>query len=418
MARSTNRSDAVRRRPRDRKAQIARVSAEAFSELGYYGVTMELIASRVGVSATALYRHYSSKYELFRDAVLSLGQQLVDCTDFADQADRDPQQLLDRIHLALINTALANRESGGLYRWEARLLAPEDQRILIDQMRTVHKRIQRPLRELRPGLTSRQCWTLSTAALSVFGSLVDHRSKLPANQIRALLAELADAVLATDIGDLPDEDTPGAGPERPDPGAGAPLSRYEALLTESMRLFNERGYHATSMEDIAEAVGIQASGIYRYFAGKADILAAAFRRSADRLSADIAEILRTHPDPPGALSAVIEAYVTRALDHPELDWVYYTERLNMSPADQAILNSLQRATVEEWVRLVVALRPAWTAAQARFAVHAAMALVIDVGRLIEYRHTAHTHTAVVRLMDAALLGSYRLRTALPASQAR
>ena len=71
----------IRRRPKDRKAQIARASAEAFSALGYHAVSMEAIASRVGISATALYRHYPSKYNLFRDAVFALGEQLVDCTD-------------------------------------------------------------------------------------------------------------------------------------------------------------------------------------------------------------------------------------------------------------------------------------------------------------------------------------------------
>mgnify|MGYP002147563493 CR=1 FL=1 len=71
----------MQRRPRDRKAQIARVSADAFSELGYHAVSMEEIASRVGISAAALYRHSPSKYDLFRDAVLALGQQLVDCTE-------------------------------------------------------------------------------------------------------------------------------------------------------------------------------------------------------------------------------------------------------------------------------------------------------------------------------------------------
>src|SRR5215218_6589874 len=97
--------DAVRRRPKDRKAQIARASAEAFSALGYYGVSMEAIASRVGISAAALYRHYSSKYELFRDAVLTLGQQLVDSTAFADDAaNDDPQQTLRRLIAALIDT--------------------------------------------------------------------------------------------------------------------------------------------------------------------------------------------------------------------------------------------------------------------------------------------------------------------------
>ena len=81
----------IRRRPKDRKAQIARASAEAFSTLGYHAVSMEAIASRVGISATALYRHYPSKYDLFRDAVLALGEQLVGCTAFADERAPDAQ---------------------------------------------------------------------------------------------------------------------------------------------------------------------------------------------------------------------------------------------------------------------------------------------------------------------------------------
>ncbi|MGW9169684.1 TetR/AcrR family transcriptional regulator, partial [Agromyces sp. NPDC055657] len=87
----------VRRRPKDRKAQIARASAESFSALGYHGVSMEAIASRVGISAAALYRHYSSKYELFRDAVLNLSQQLVDGTAFADEPDGDPREQLRKL---------------------------------------------------------------------------------------------------------------------------------------------------------------------------------------------------------------------------------------------------------------------------------------------------------------------------------
>ena len=177
MARTRpTRGEGVRRRPKDRKAQIARASAEAFSALGYYGVSMETIAQRVGISAAALYRNYSSKYELFRDAVLSLGQQLVDCTEFADEAAAgDPELTLRRLVSALIDTAMANRESGGLYRWEGRYLRGDDQATLIAQMRTVHRRIQRPLTAFRPELTSRQRWTLSTSVLSVIGSIVDHR---------------------------------------------------------------------------------------------------------------------------------------------------------------------------------------------------------------------------------------------------
>jgi AcrR family transcriptional regulator len=412
MARTSPTSgDVVRRRPKDRKAQIARASAEAFSALGYYGVSMEAIASRVGISAAALYRHYSSKYELFRDAVLSLGQQLVDCTAFADGAENDdPQQTLRRLVAALIDTAMANRESGGLYRWEGRYLRGDDQATLIAQLRSVHHRMHKQLSVIRPELTSRQRWTLSTAVLSVTGSIVDHHAKLPAIQVRALLSELADAVLTAELPDL-GVLTPSARSPAP---AVAETSKYEALLNESMRLFNLKGYRDTSMEDIAAAVGIPASGIYKYFSGKSDMLAAAFRRAADRLSADLSEIVRTVADPEEALTTIIDAYVVRSFDQPELDYVYYTERLNMTIADQKILRSLQRSNVEAWVDLLVTVRPDWTPGQARFAVHAAMSLVVDLGRLMRYVNSAQTRATVGRLVDLTLLGRYRLRTTLPA----
>jgi AcrR family transcriptional regulator len=398
-------------RPKDRKAQIARASADAFSALGYHGVTMEDIASRVGISATALYRHYSGKYELFRLAVLNLGQQLVDATAFADTEDgtADPWRQLDALVAALTATALANRESGGLYRWEARFLSADDQLELNRQLRTVHRRIQRPLSVLYPERTSRERWVGSTAILSVLGSIVDHRARLPVARTRAVLAELATAVAKAEF--VAPDDVP---PLRKVPKHPAAQSKYEALLDESMRLFNERGYRETSVEEIAAAVGLPASGVYRYFGRKSDLLAASFRRAADWLSAELGSVASDASAPEEALTGVIDAYVARSFDRPELDYVYYTERLNMTKADQNVLRILQLSTVESWVELVVAVRPGWSAAHARFAVHAAMALVIDIGRLTGYRDTAQARELVGGLLDLTLLGRYRLRATLTA----
>lgn len=405
---STADDHGIRRRPKDRKAQIARASAEAFSALGYYGVSMEMIASRVGISAAALYRHYSSKYELFRDAVLNLGQQLVDGT--AGIEGDDPQVLLDRLVSALTDTALANRGSGGLYRWEGRYLRGDDQATLLQQIHTVHHRIHRPLSALRPELTARQRSTLSTAVLSIVGSIVDHRAKLPAAQVHALIAQISRAVLGAELSADPPRYPPDVVPARPT----AEPSKYEALLTASMQLFDRNGYRDTTMEDIASAVGMPTSGIYKYFSGKSDILATIFRRAADRVSAELASVVATMSDPEEALTAVIDGYVQRSFDQPELECVYYSERLNMSAADQRIVRDLQRSTVESWVELVVAVRPEWSAAEARFAVHAAMALVVDLGRLMRYENSEEARETVSGLVDMTLLGRYRLRATLPA----
>ena len=278
-------------------------------------------------------------------------------------------------------------------------------------MRIVNRRIHKPLMALRPELTSRQRWMVSSSMLSVIGSIVDHHAKLPAVHIRAVLAEIADVISTAEVPDPPDVSVAAAPARRL---SGVDPSKYEALLTESVLLFNQKGYRDTTMEEIASAVGMPTSGIYRYFSSKTDILAAIYRRAADRLSSEASSILGSFSDPEEALTALIDAYVARFFDHPELAYVYYTERVNMAPADQKILRNMQRAIVESWVRLVVAIRSDWTLGQARFAVHAAMALVIDVGRLVHYDNTEQSRQTVSRLLDLALLGRYRLRTTLPA----
>jgi AcrR family transcriptional regulator len=393
----------VRRRPKDRKAQVERAAAEAFSASGYHAVGMETIAAKVGISAAALYRHYPSKYDLFRGAVLNLGQQLVDATDIGDEPQSDPDTLHRLIH-ALIDVTLANRDSGGLYRWQARYLRPQDQKQLMDQLRVVNRRIQKPLMAIRPTLSSSQRWMTSAALLSVIGSVVDHRVKMPAEEIRALLVDVSRKLLSAQ---LPAPDDPVLNPPRRQLFSDTGV--YEALLHASMALFNEQGYRETSMEQIAAAVGMPTSGIYRYFSGKSDILATVMRRAADRISGELSVILGADADPHRVLIRLVEAYVATSFANPELAFVYYTERVNLAPADEVPLRNVQRSTIDSWVRLLTTARTELSATQARFLVHAAMALVVDVGRLAHYSSgagdCAHSQACVRQLMELTLLGS-------------
>jgi AcrR family transcriptional regulator len=386
-----------RRRPKDRKAQVERAAAEAFSAAGYHAVRMEAIAAKIGISAPALYRHYPSKYDLFRGAVLNLGQQLVDSTDFVDT---EPRTTLAQVTAALIDVTLANRSSGGLYRWQSRCLRSQDQARLDEQLRVVNRRIQKPLTEIRPDLSSPQRWMLSVALLSVIGSLVDHRVTMPTGGIRALLMDVGLAVLSAELPPPGDSQ-----PEPPRPQLFSDAGTYESLLHASMRLFDERGYRETSMEQIATAVDMPTSGIYRYFSGKSDILATAMRRAADRVSGELSMMLGVDDHPREVLIRLIAAYVAISFANPELAFVYYAERVNLAPADEVLLRNVQKSTIDSWVRLATSARPALTGAQARFRVHAAMALVVDIGRLVRYENSAHSQACVRQLMELTLLSS-------------
>lgn len=49
--------------------------------------------------------------------------------------------------------------------------------------------------------------------------------------------------------------------------------RRDQISAAALALFDERGYHATGMEDIAKAVGMRASSLYNHFHSKQEVLA-------------------------------------------------------------------------------------------------------------------------------------------------
>ncbi|MGV0685624.1 TetR/AcrR family transcriptional regulator [Mycolicibacterium thermoresistibile] len=391
-----------RQRPKNRKALIARASADAFGAQGYHAVSMEEIAARVGISPAALYRHSQGKYDLFRDSVLGLGQLLVDATDFGDDVDpaEDPHGLLAALVDALINVTIANRTAGGLYRWEGRYLREPDRGILERQIQLVNRRLQRPLRVMRPELGSRQRWTLTASALSAIGSIADHSAPLSVPGIRSFLASVVEDLLAADLPAPRRRRAPDPPPPRVTLAAGI----YECVLHESIQMFHERGFRDTGMDDIAAAVGVPTTGIYRYFPGKADILAASLRRAVDRTSQDLARITAATADPHTALTQLVRAYLDQFRERPALAYVQHTERRNLPESEARVVERIEQSLVDSWARLVTEQRPELTVATARYAVYCAFALVTDLGRLTDSHASPSAQAAVQHLMEVVLLG--------------
>lgn len=64
---------------------------------------------------------------------------------------------------------------------------------------------------------------------------------------------------------------------------GRPGHDLDAVLAAAVRLFNARGYDATSMFDIAESLGITKSSVYHHITGKEQLLQMAMDRALDGL---------------------------------------------------------------------------------------------------------------------------------------
>ena len=59
------------------------------------------------------------------------------------------------------------------------------------------------------------------------------------------------------------------------------MSRREELTREAARLFAERGYHGTSIGDLAEAMGVQKASLYSHIASKQELLYATMLSGAE-----------------------------------------------------------------------------------------------------------------------------------------
>ena len=71
---------------------------------------------------------------------------------------------------------------------------------------------------------------------------------------------------------------------------GRPGHDLESVLRGSVKVFNERGYDGTSMEDLSRELGITKSAIYHHVTGKEELLRLAVYRALDGLFAVLDEV--------------------------------------------------------------------------------------------------------------------------------
>jgi AcrR family transcriptional regulator len=71
---------------------------------------------------------------------------------------------------------------------------------------------------------------------------------------------------------------------------GRPGHDLESVLRGAVKVFNERGYDGTSMEDLSRELGITKSAIYHHVTGKEELLRLAVHRALDGLFAVLDEV--------------------------------------------------------------------------------------------------------------------------------
>jgi len=81
-----------------------------------------------------------------------------------------------------------------------------------------------------------------------------------------------------------------------------------SIVKAARRIFGERGFAATTMDDIAAGARVAKGAVYHHFSTKEALFEAVFEQASVDLVSDVARIARAENDPLAAMAAGTEGY--------------------------------------------------------------------------------------------------------------
>ena len=87
------------------------------------------------------------------------------------------------------------------------------------------------------------------------------------------------------------------------------MARREQIFVHAAQMFCTRGFSATSMTDIAEAVGITKAGLYHFVSNKEELLYTLMTVSMDALERDVIAPAREIADPVPRLATIVRRHL-------------------------------------------------------------------------------------------------------------
>ena len=189
-----------------RKERILSAAADLVARHGFTAVSMEDIGDAVGITASAIYRHYDSKSAVLVAMLDRVVDKLLsDAQEIASGGLADPRGALARLIEGYIDFVINDRDAAQVYFREIAQVPQDDRRRLRRNQRLYVEEWVLLLTELRPGFDDATARALVHAAIGVMQSTLWYSAGLPEDRLRGLLRDAALRVLtvASSVASIP-----------------------------------------------------------------------------------------------------------------------------------------------------------------------------------------------------------------------
>ncbi len=131
----------------------------------------------------------------------------------------------------------------------------------------------------------------------------------------------------------------------------------ETILARAAELFAQRGYSATTMNQVAEACGLSKPALYHYYKDKYALLVSIADTHVSRLEALVGGVLARKAAPRAQMRALVTGLVGEYAFAQHAHRVLTEEVKFLEPDDQRRILEKERAIVSGFAKVVTAIRP-------------------------------------------------------------
>jgi AcrR family transcriptional regulator len=129
------------------------------------------------------------------------------------------------------------------------------------------------------------------------------------------------------------------------------MRRHDIIRTAA-QIFGTKGYHATSMQDIADAVRLQKASLYHHITSKQDILISILDQALDLLIADMQTVLEQELSPTERVRRGMQSYLDLLTEEADLAAVLLLEHRNLDPELRSAHNQKRDDFEGLWRRII------------------------------------------------------------------
>jgi AcrR family transcriptional regulator len=132
-----------------------------------------------------------------------------------------------------------------------------------------------------------------------------------------------------------------------------PVDRRDVILERAADLFAKQGVAATTVREIAEAVGILSGSLYHHFASKDEIVDAIVTSFMEDLVARYDAVLASETDPHAQLVGLVRASIATSAEHPHATEIYQNDARYLQADDgSAAVVKGARTVRSAWIQVL------------------------------------------------------------------